>query len=735
VSAPRIARAGRVIDRRTFLKALGLGGLGLAAGGVLGSRLAPLVTSVAAQTSPIDDLALQLQFDPERIFRFVADQIRYQPYAGLLRGPVGTLMTRAGNSVDQSALLAALLRASGLEARFAQGALDDAAASAVLGPSASDRATAYRELGEAVSGTGEGGRPASLGPPDAAVQARLDAAAAAADAAVAWSRAELDTTVALIQATLASGGIMLPSGVSEMPMLERSGHTWVRVATGSTWLDLDPSAPGAMSGDSMTTAASEHDEMPDDLRHRITFAVIGETIADGSLQEEGLLEMDAFADSLGGVPIGFMNIQHEGLKALGTDIMTSLEGGTIYLPSLLVGDTVVVGPGALRFGGDTSDPFGDLESSTPDPQEGEPTAEWVQITISSPGSEPVVVRREMFDRLGPAARAAATLDLTLLAPAGLVDIEPGMPPDFLPAQRTHWLTVQLGTIGGEALSRAVSTPDTEALLASVVHGYHLMREATGAEVGLPSGFRPFVDAPNVVALTIDQEHGQDGGLLVRPTIDIWHRSYGSTLVTDAPLDTPPGLVNGVLSHVAERLLAGDTANAPSTSGLVSVGAVFDRALADAIPIRLVRHPDEAAELPFSADALARLRAALSGDRVVIVPEQPIRFGQDDRVGWWIIDRVSGSAIDQMDDGRGSEGAEGGTLLMNTIRMVRPMRDLGLCVGMTVLFTSLLITSVAAVGAGYAAGGGGGALLMAYGVAGSAVGGGSTGGLLGGVIAC
>jgi hypothetical protein len=100
------------MDRRTFLKALGLGTVGLVAGGALGSRFAPFVTPVVAQTSPIDDLALQLQFDADRIFRFVADQIRYQPYAGLLRGPEGTLMARAGNSTDQAALLAGVRTAN-----------------------------------------------------------------------------------------------------------------------------------------------------------------------------------------------------------------------------------------------------------------------------------------------------------------------------------------------------------------------------------------------------------------------------------------------------------------------------------------------------------------------------------------------------------------------------------------------------------------------------------------------
>ena len=149
------------IDRRTFLKLMGIGGAGLLASGSIGSLLGPLTaTRVAAATGPIDDLALALEFDTERIFRFVSDQIRYEPYAGVLRGAEGTLMARAGNSADQAVLLAALLKASGIECRLVQGPLDAATGDALI-PSAVTRPRDARErqLFEALRGSGEGGRP------------------------------------------------------------------------------------------------------------------------------------------------------------------------------------------------------------------------------------------------------------------------------------------------------------------------------------------------------------------------------------------------------------------------------------------------------------------------------------------------------------------------------------------------------------------------------------------------
>ena len=96
--------------------------------------------------------------------------------------------------------------------------------------------------------------------------------------------------------------------------------------------------------------------MPDDLRHRLRFDVVAETVANGSLVEASTLEVEDFADAIANQPIGVLNIERVGLKALGATILSGLEGGTTYVPCLVVGETVLVGTGAIRFGG-TGGPF------------------------------------------------------------------------------------------------------------------------------------------------------------------------------------------------------------------------------------------------------------------------------------------------------------------------------------------------------------------------------------------
>ena len=71
--------------------------------------------------------------DVDASFAFVRDRIAYQPYRGTLRFALGTLMSRAGNSCDQAALLGALLRRHHRRVRYAVGVLDTATARRLVG--------------------------------------------------------------------------------------------------------------------------------------------------------------------------------------------------------------------------------------------------------------------------------------------------------------------------------------------------------------------------------------------------------------------------------------------------------------------------------------------------------------------------------------------------------------------------------------------------------------------------
>lgn len=80
-------------------------------------------TIEARVTPEIAVLAQKLNYSPVRIFEYVANNIRYEPYWGLLKGAQGTLVAGTGGAMDQAALLVALMRESNIPARYVRGTI------------------------------------------------------------------------------------------------------------------------------------------------------------------------------------------------------------------------------------------------------------------------------------------------------------------------------------------------------------------------------------------------------------------------------------------------------------------------------------------------------------------------------------------------------------------------------------------------------------------------------------
>ena len=71
----------------------------------------------AVDKSKFDPEALldQLDYEAEFILDYVSNDIVFQPYEGVLRGVAGILRARSGNSLDQSILLASVLKSAGYD--------------------------------------------------------------------------------------------------------------------------------------------------------------------------------------------------------------------------------------------------------------------------------------------------------------------------------------------------------------------------------------------------------------------------------------------------------------------------------------------------------------------------------------------------------------------------------------------------------------------------------------------
>ena len=81
------------------------------------NTLAPPIPLDQAQT--IQNVAAALYYQPTKILEFVQNTDRPEFYPGAMKGPTAVLETKAGNSWDQSSLLAGLLAEAGVYARYA----------------------------------------------------------------------------------------------------------------------------------------------------------------------------------------------------------------------------------------------------------------------------------------------------------------------------------------------------------------------------------------------------------------------------------------------------------------------------------------------------------------------------------------------------------------------------------------------------------------------------------------
>ena len=161
----------------------------------------------------IIDKAQELNNDANTIFSFVRDEIGYESYRGSLRGARGTLWSNAGNALDQASLLIALLRASGVPARYAQGTLSDSLSQELI---LSMFPSPTRVVGC---------------PPDDVERAD-------------------------------------PANDSQL-LTETRDHYWVELDSGGGFIPADPTVPNAQLGNAFAASEGIFAEVPDSLRHKV----------------------------------------------------------------------------------------------------------------------------------------------------------------------------------------------------------------------------------------------------------------------------------------------------------------------------------------------------------------------------------------------------------------------------------------------------------------------------------
>lgn len=632
--------------------------------------------------APFDSQAMvdQLDYEAEQIIRFVREDIAFQQYPGVLRGARGTLMAQAGNAIDQSVLLAKLLRDAGYDARIVATTLNDSQATNLL-------AEMLRPVPTRLP---VGNAEAIL----AVLEQHLDRRFAPAEResfvhqinsylpATASERfADVERTAGFLQGELARARVDIGGDGSPMPDLvnEARSYYWVqyRDATADPWKDVHPAFAPAPS-DLPAPEQFFGDSIPESLQHRLRFQMFVEVRRGDKLDVVPVSEAwERPIANLNAEPVVFGNLPDSmlgsGMPSL--DLDASLESASYFVPVF----NGAPPPGARFFdlNGNIIDPMvagsaaagvfknlGDGFLKAAGAVSGEPaqymlTAQWVEYTFIEPGGETRTVRRTTFDRIGPAARASGSIPENLA---------PTTSDDARTLMQRHTFMVQAGrTPRGLALdyglARILEThPAAIAFLRFAQLGVQpsaaeaaqltnigeewsghlqLFTVMDGAD-SIRDGIASYRSGPGLV------EHRQglsDSGsnLAAVDIIANPRRSVGRHNGTLA-VDPYASLLGGVWETAMESIVLGEETSALNT------GSVFDDAHASDVPIAVLQPGAELSGLNLTDDALFHLKADLASDYAVVVPRSTV---SGEMTGWWRVDVRTGETLGQLSDGRGA----------------------------------------------------------------------------------
>jgi hypothetical protein len=232
-------------------------------------------------------LAGTLPADPIEVYRFVRDNVDVDGYDGIMRGPLGTWMSRAGSPSDKLTLMAWLLVKKGIPFQFVRGSL-----------SSDEQARVARAVAAPAAASGPLENPQVR----AAVQRYVDSGTTFA----AWASEQLrNAHVGVGTASARAVG---------------ARHYWLQIDRNGQALDLDPTLSDMSEGQHLATIDASFKPwpmLPDDEWHYVQIRVAAD-FNDGSSQQ--LLVFTAKDSNVAYVPlrVAFLPQQSTDLSKVAT---------------------------------------------------------------------------------------------------------------------------------------------------------------------------------------------------------------------------------------------------------------------------------------------------------------------------------------------------------------------------------------------------------------------------------
>ena len=619
--------------------------------------------------------------DPQRLFRWVKQNTYWIPYHGVLRGPVGVLMDRQGNSLDRAILLATLLERAGQQVRLAHGELPPDIAKELLPELVADREVAFHRKSEDQTwktpnlqrvSAQYGFERGSIGEVLSTTQKEL-----AKFSADVRDRAN-DESKRLLQVvkrptSTAEWGQRYNSALSAL-----TDHWWVQQLLGGNWIDRDLLQPtskreGALAVQQTATAGGD---LAADLRHQIVVRVICEQEAHGKLTEHTALEHVVPLADLMEQPIVLKFWPVDWVSDAGearmpsSDFRKAVLGREQWVAALAVDRKLVAGGLVLANGDDPKAPhkggamggFADAFSASLGIKQQDAnrqlSALWIEYEIRVPGEKPRTVRRNVFDLIGPAKRSSATTaiemdeskrltrGLAMLMRTEMLPVSCRFSAEFL----MHLASKSL--IGNRAIINSAlrgdfqpDAPSSEALLehmAPVVSRLFTLAHARIEWANDPDSL--FVSEPQLLTRH-SYAFPRGDHITFREATDIVANSFGVSLAV--PDGFAARLTQGVLDTNVEAQVQlegptfGNTADAYAKSGTWAH-------VAEVAQVRGLNLP---------SDSRQRISEDVSSGYEVVAPQSAVPMSIEDFSGWWRVDPSSGTALGMGGNGWGTATTE------------------------------------------------------------------------------
>jgi hypothetical protein len=610
-----------------------------------------------------DYIVQQVGRDPQTLFEWVRNNTYWIPYRGVLRGPLGVLMDRLGSSADRAMLLAALLQRAGHRVRLARGEIPEELAESLVPELLLAR------------------------PPEAGLAEEPDTSGDLGTTLLAQSNrsAELishvtervETQTNRLVTSLGDSNDDVDLRGFESAIAALRDHWWVEREVSGAWVDSDLLAgDGQPTAEFATVAARfEPDSIPSEFRHHIVLRVMAEHWSEGAALARPALEHTLYPSELIGKHVALrlwpgstpmdstQSAPQDALRAgaLAQDSWTaSLLVDNQSVARGVIGDTAGAAPPPAGPMGGIGNALGRaLERGRSETAKSSLSAVWVEYQIRTPGEEPRVLRRSMFDLLGPAQRGSTPVPRVALSEAErlrrslgltmeteLLFVACRLAPEFVLqlvsknvlTHREQLLQVARGSAASSAQPvERVRVPLPTPLYALALSRFNWSRFKDDV----------FVDRPGILSRHVFLEP-KDGRIVWRDATDIVANEVG--------VDPTSGHVftvrieQGVLDTIAEAVLHPAGSNAASAASLLERSGAW---------VQVRTNEDlhsRGASLPETVRQL--LAADLHAGYIVVGALDFPRDSDMTSVAWWRIDPSTGHTLGI--DSKGWGGAQAAT---------------------------------------------------------------------------